>query len=102
MPTPTYAMLMDIAVKAFQIGMPMYLVGGSVRDILLGEPAKDLDIVVEGDASVLAFEVARGLSGESACLFPVRHREGEAGGTAFRLGDGQAGEPIRNPVPFPG
>ena len=65
MPTPTYALLMDIAVKASQIGMPMYLVGGSVRDILLGEPAKDLDIVVEGDASVLAFEVARGLSGEA-------------------------------------
>ena len=59
MPTPTYALLMDIAVKASQIGMPMYLVGGSVRDILLGEPAKNLDIVVEGDASVLAFEVAR-------------------------------------------
>src|SRR4051812_46621371 len=32
----------------------VYLVGGTVRDILLGEPNFDVDIVVEGDAIPVA------------------------------------------------
>jgi tRNA nucleotidyltransferase (CCA-adding enzyme) len=39
---------------------PVYLVGGAVRDVLLGEQSLDLDLMVEGDA--LAF--ARALAGE--------------------------------------
>ena len=35
-------------------GMPAYLVGGAVRDILLGEPSFDIDVVVEGDVGALA------------------------------------------------
>jgi tRNA nucleotidyltransferase (CCA-adding enzyme) len=35
----------------------LWLVGGAVRDALLGEPVRDLDVVVEGDA----IAVARGL-----------------------------------------
>ncbi|HKB20411.1 MAG TPA: hypothetical protein VKC65_05300 [Gaiellaceae bacterium] len=41
----------------------VYLVGGSVRDILLGEPSFDVDIVVEGDAIALANELAKKLDG---------------------------------------
>jgi tRNA nucleotidyltransferase (CCA-adding enzyme) len=41
-----------------------YLVGGAVRDLLLGRPRADVDVVVEGDAA----EVARRLGGE-----PVTH-----------------------------
>jgi tRNA nucleotidyltransferase (CCA-adding enzyme) len=33
---------------------PVYLVGGAVRDLLLGRGRADLDLVVEGDASTLA------------------------------------------------
>ena len=33
---------------------PVYLVGGSVRDLLLARPRVDLDLVVEGDAAALA------------------------------------------------
>lgn len=33
---------------------PVYLVGGSVRDLLLGRPRADVDLVVEGDAGELA------------------------------------------------
>ena len=36
----------------------VYLVGGTVRDILLGEPGFDVDIVVEGDAIELAKALA--------------------------------------------
>ncbi len=33
---------------------PVYLVGGAVRDLLLGHPRADVDLVVEGDAVTLA------------------------------------------------
>jgi tRNA nucleotidyltransferase (CCA-adding enzyme) len=41
----------------------VYLVGGTVRDILLGEPNFDVDIAVEGDAIELARALARELDG---------------------------------------
>jgi tRNA nucleotidyltransferase (CCA-adding enzyme) len=41
----------------------VYLVGGTVRDILLGEPNFDVDIAVEGDAIALARSVADSLDG---------------------------------------
>jgi tRNA nucleotidyltransferase (CCA-adding enzyme) len=34
-------------------GTPVYLVGGAVRDLLLGSERTDLDLVVEGDAAAL-------------------------------------------------
>ena len=41
---------------AEKLGYRVYIVGGFVRDTILGLPASDLDIVVEGDASILAEE----------------------------------------------
>jgi tRNA nucleotidyltransferase (CCA-adding enzyme) len=41
----------------------VYLVGGTVRDILLGERSFDVDIAVEGDAIALAQALADGLGG---------------------------------------
>ncbi len=41
----------------------VYLVGGTVRDILLGEPNFDVDIAVEGDAIELARSLAGALGG---------------------------------------
>ncbi len=41
----------------------VYLAGGVVRDLLLGRPVRDLDLVVEGDAIAIAGEIARRLSG---------------------------------------
>jgi tRNA nucleotidyltransferase (CCA-adding enzyme) len=41
----------------------VYLVGGTVRDILLGERNFDVDVVVEGDAIALARAVAEKLDG---------------------------------------
>lgn len=35
-------------------GKPVYLVGGAVRDLLLGRGRADIDLVVEGDATALA------------------------------------------------
>jgi tRNA nucleotidyltransferase (CCA-adding enzyme) len=39
---------------------PVYLVGGAVRDLLLGRPRSDIDIVVEGDAAALAERLGAG------------------------------------------
>jgi tRNA nucleotidyltransferase (CCA-adding enzyme) len=36
---------------------PVYLVGGAVRDLLLGRERADVDLMVEGDASALAAEL---------------------------------------------
>src|SRR3954451_22837564 len=36
---------------------PIYLVGGAVRDLLLGRERADVDLMVEGDATALAAEL---------------------------------------------
>ncbi|MDD4894296.1 MAG: hypothetical protein PHW54_03160, partial [Candidatus Omnitrophica bacterium] len=51
---------------AFSCGMPVYLVGGFVRDLILGVDNLDLDIVVEGDgikfAELLSLKLNAGLT----------------------------------------
>ncbi|HVN61218.1 MAG TPA: hypothetical protein VMT59_08130 [Gaiellaceae bacterium] len=42
----------------------VYLVGGTVRDLLLGERSFDVDIAVEGDAIALAEALAKSLGGK--------------------------------------
>ena len=40
-------------------GQSLYLVGGAVRDLFLGRPNLDLDLVLEGDAPSLARQLAK-------------------------------------------
>lgn len=47
-----------VAHAAGALGLPCYLVGGFVRDKLLGRPTKDADFVCVGDALALAQEAA--------------------------------------------
>ncbi|MDY6918460.1 MAG: hypothetical protein SVP26_11100 [Chloroflexota bacterium] len=61
-------------------GRRLYLVGGAVRDLLLGRSNLDYDLVVEGDATLLARQLARA-SGDKA---RVHARFGTA---TFRHGD---------------
>jgi len=49
-------------------GWEAYLVGGSVRNILLGEPCIDSDIATDGDAPLLARTLANKLGGHYAHL----------------------------------
>ncbi len=44
-------------------GSPLYLVGGPLRDLLLGRPSLDIDFVLEGDAPTLARHLADRLGG---------------------------------------
>jgi tRNA nucleotidyltransferase (CCA-adding enzyme) len=46
-----YPELADVALAALD---PVYLVGGAVRDLLLGRGRADIDLVVEGDPAALA------------------------------------------------
>jgi tRNA nucleotidyltransferase (CCA-adding enzyme) len=50
LPFEKQTLLSNIAGLAASMNMPCYLVGGVVRDLLLGESVKDLDVLVEGDA----------------------------------------------------
>lgn len=47
-----------IALAAHELGVPAYLIGGFVRDKLLGRKTKDMDIVCVGDGIALAHKVA--------------------------------------------
>lgn len=53
-------LLHEIGVAARGRSENAYLVGGLVRDVLLGQPNYDLDVVVEGEAIALAQEIAKG------------------------------------------
>ncbi len=78
-------------------GIPVYLVGGPVRDVVLGAPVKDLDFVLVGDAPALAEDLAGELGGEAT----VHTRFG----TATVEIEGQRVDVVtarRESYPFPG
>ncbi len=62
-------------------GRRVYLVGGRVRDLLLGRDSRDLDLAVEGDARGLAEELAGSLAGRARF-------HAEFGTTLIRLAGG--------------
>ncbi|MBC9912800.1 CCA tRNA nucleotidyltransferase [Chitinophaga varians] len=53
--------LEKIALAAHELGVPAYLIGGFVRDKILGRRTKDMDIVCVGDGITLAHKVAEAL-----------------------------------------
>lgn len=65
-------LLSNIANLAETLGMSCYLVGGSVRDLLLGRPINDLDVIVEGDAITLAKKLVEVYGGKQTPHFKFR------------------------------
>jgi tRNA nucleotidyltransferase (CCA-adding enzyme) len=59
LPPAQLNLLQQTGAVAHELGYPLYAVGGFVRDLLLGLPNFDLDLVVEGDAIRLAAELVR-------------------------------------------
>ena len=59
------SLVQDLISLAEARNAALYLVGGPVRDWLLGLPAKDLDFVVEGNAPELARELANRIGGQA-------------------------------------
>src|SRR5512137_1122891 len=58
----TLPLLRVIGAVADRTGATVYVVGGYVRDLVLGTEVQDIDILVMGDGIVFAHEVARELS----------------------------------------
>jgi tRNA nucleotidyltransferase (CCA-adding enzyme) len=54
LPGQVLELLLDAGVRASETGQETFLVGGVVRDLLLGRTSFDFDLVVEGDAIELA------------------------------------------------
>jgi tRNA nucleotidyltransferase (CCA-adding enzyme) len=77
-----FSLLKEVAGVAATRHLPLYLVGGFVRDLLLGLPATDFDLVVEGDAIPLA----RALAAQYGGLVTAHVRFGTA--QWFRPGSG--------------
>ena len=67
---------------AAELNDSLFIVGGFVRDLILGTPSFDFDLVVEGEAIKLANKLAAQHGGKSYCTFTVRHGKVE---TAFNL-----------------
>lgn len=53
----------EVGLIAQEVGARVYLVGGPLRDRLLGRPLKDLDIAVEGDVRRVGERLAEGVGG---------------------------------------
>ncbi|MBI3167337.1 MAG: CCA tRNA nucleotidyltransferase [Chloroflexi bacterium] len=63
-PSEKLTTLSNIANLAETLSMSCYLVGGSVRDLLLGRPINDLDVIVEGDAIALGKKLVETYGGK--------------------------------------
>ncbi|MHC1578815.1 MAG: CCA tRNA nucleotidyltransferase [Dehalococcoidia bacterium] len=74
LPSQLLELVQNISRQAAEQGQRVYLVGGVVRDMLLGYPNFDLDLVVEGDAVKLSQQVAE--AGQARLL--AHHRFGTA------------------------
>ena len=59
-----WQMVLAISEEAAGLQLPLYFVGGIVRDMLLGHSPTDLDMVVEGDAIALAQALRDKFGGE--------------------------------------
>ena len=76
LPGPAAAAAFRALRRYAQRGWRLYLVGGPVRDALLGRPVGDLDFAVAGDALALAAE----LQGELGGQWRIHTRFGTASG----------------------
>jgi tRNA nucleotidyltransferase (CCA-adding enzyme) len=65
-------LLKRIGAEADKAGVGVYVVGGVVRDLLLGQASSDIDVVVEGDGFAFARKLAHKLKVEA--VFHERFR----------------------------
>lgn len=104
LPPARYRLLRLVGERAEARGTALYIVGGFVRDLLLGAPSVDLDLVVEGDAIGLARGLAEVYGGRTSS----HHRFGTAkwrldpGSRAMRqaLGDAAGGDGLPQALDF--
>jgi tRNA nucleotidyltransferase (CCA-adding enzyme) len=64
LPPELEKLIRTVAEEAASLHLPVYVVGGFVRDLLLGQPGADLDVVVEGDAISLGNDLVSKFGGK--------------------------------------
>ena len=67
--------LLDAVIQAIPAGQPLYLIGGAVRDAMLGRASHDLDFGLPGDAIRIARRVAKRIG---AAFYPLDEERGTA------------------------
>lgn len=60
-----WGMVQSVGKVADEMEMPLYFVGGLVRDLILGKPPADVDMVVEGDAIKMVRRLQKIYGGET-------------------------------------
>ena len=88
--------IFDAVLNSLDAPMPVYLVGGAVRDRLLGLPVNDLDFVVPSHSLQLAGAVRRKLGAAGFTLDDKRQT------ARLILGQGKTSELILDFVSFTG
>ncbi|MEN8258311.1 MAG: HD domain-containing protein [Thermodesulfobacteriota bacterium] len=68
MPKPMQAILEKIESQALSMGREVYVVGGAVRDLLLGRLAPDIDLAIDRDALAFGRQLATILPGKFIIL----------------------------------
>jgi tRNA nucleotidyltransferase (CCA-adding enzyme) len=68
-PSETVDLMRRLGAEAEAVGFELFVVGGFVRDLLLGVASLDLDLVVEGDGLSFANRIARTRGGRCV-VFP--------------------------------
>lgn len=68
LPPDQLTLLHEAAVVAHGMGLSLYLVGGALRDLIMGAPLQDIDLVVEGDTALFGHTLAKALAGEVISL----------------------------------
>jgi tRNA nucleotidyltransferase (CCA-adding enzyme) len=63
LPPGIWQLVQQVSEVGDEMGMPIYFVGGLVRDLLLEVPSTDVDMVVEGDAIALAERLSEQFGG---------------------------------------
>lgn len=93
---PGSAVLLD----AFEGERDVYVVGGAVRDVLLGRVPHELDFVVEGDAAAVARRVSERLGGQVAEYSAFGTATVRDGGSVFDVAAART-ESYRHPGALP-
>ena len=85
---PHHSVLRAIGAEADRLGLDAYLVGGAVRDALLGRPVTDLDVVAVGQGA--GVRLARAVGQKAGRRVAVYEQFGTA---AVALASGELGAP---------
>lgn len=78
-------LLIRAAEESARRDVPLYLVGGAVRDALLGRPVADVDLVCVSDSAAFGRDLAEALGGEVVASSQFGTHKIRAGGLVFDL-----------------